>query len=150
MEEKSLQPKTLYPERLSLGLNREIKRQAKVKRRQHHQTSFTTNAKGTSLSRKHKRRERPTQNKPMTMKKVVRVTHDRIMHVKLLQSRPTCRASLIAQLVKEPACDAGDPSSIPGSGRSLGEGGGYPLQDSWPSLVAQTVKNPCVMRETWV
>ena len=86
----------------------------------------------------------------MTMKKVVRVTHDRIMHVKLLQSRPTCRASLIAQLVKEPACDAGDPSSIPGSGRSLGEGGGYPLQDSWPSLVAQTVKNPCVMRETWV
>ena len=31
---------------------------------------------------------------------------------------------------KESACDAGDPNSIPGSGRSAGEGKGYPLQDS--------------------
>ena len=31
---------------------------------------------------------------------------------------------------KESACNAGDPSSIPGSGRSPGEGNGYPLQDS--------------------
>ena len=29
---------------------------------------------------------------------------------------------------KEPACNAGDPGSIPGSGRSPGEGIGYPLQ----------------------
>ena len=29
---------------------------------------------------------------------------------------------------KEPACSAGDPGSIPGPGRSLGEGNGYPLQ----------------------
>ena len=29
---------------------------------------------------------------------------------------------------------------IPGSGRSLGDGIGYPLQCSWASLVAQTVK----------
>ena len=28
---------------------------------------------------------------------------------------------------KESACNAGDPSSIPGSGRSPGEGNGYPL-----------------------
>ena len=34
-----------------------------------------------------------------------------------------------------------DPSSIPGSGRSSGEGIGYPLQYSWASLVAQLVKN---------
>ena len=27
---------------------------------------------------------------------------------------------------------------------------GYPLQYSWASFVAQTVKNPPVMRETWV
>ena len=27
---------------------------------------------------------------------------------------------------------------------------GYPLQDSWASLVAQLVKNPPAMRETWV
>ena len=31
---------------------------------------------------------------------------------------------------KEPACNAGDPGSIPGSGRALGEGDGNPLQDS--------------------
>ena len=37
-------------------------------------------------------------------------------------------ASLIAG--KETACSAGDPSSIPGSGRSPGEGNGYPLQYS--------------------
>ena len=35
----------------------------------------------------------------------------------------------------------GDPGSIPGSGRSPGEGIGYPLQYSWASLVAQLVKN---------
>ena len=31
--------------------------------------------------------------------------------------------------------------SIPGSGRSTGEGIGYPLQYSWTSLVVQLVKN---------
>ena len=39
---------------------------------------------------------------------------------------------------------------IPELGRSAGEGIGYPLQYSWASLVAQLVKNPPVMRETWV
>ena len=39
---------------------------------------------------------------------------------------------------------------IPGLGRSTGEGIGYPLQYSWASLVAQTVKNPPTMQETWV
>ena len=51
---------------------------------------------------------------------------------------------------KESACNAGDPSSIPELGRSSGEGIGYPLQYSWASLVAQLVKNPPAMRETWV
>ena len=45
---------------------------------------------------------------------------------------------------------AGDSGSIPGSGRSVGEGIGYPLQYSWASLVAQLVKNPPAMWETWV
>ena len=45
--------------------------QAKVKRIQHYQTSFTTNAKGTSLGRKHKRMKRATQNKFKTIKKTV-------------------------------------------------------------------------------
>ena len=39
---------------------------------------------------------------------------------------------------------------IPGSGRSPGEGIGYPLQYFWASLVAQMVKNPPAMWETWV
>ena len=39
---------------------------------------------------------------------------------------------------------------IPGLGRSPGEGIGHPLQSSWASLVAQLVKNPPVVRETWV
>ena len=37
---------------------------------------------------------------------------------------------------------------IPGSGRSTGEGIGYPLQYSWASLVAQLVKNPPAMGES--
>ena len=40
------------------------------------------------------------------------------------------RASLVAQTVKASVCNAGDPASIPGSGRSLGEGNGSPLQHS--------------------
>ena len=48
------------------------------------------------------------------------------------------------------ACNAGDPGSIPQSGRFTEEGIGYPLKYSWASLVAQLVKNPPTMRETWV
>ena len=51
---------------------------------------------------------------------------------------------------KESACNAGDPSLTPGSGRPSGEGIGYPLQYSWASLVAQTVKNLLAMWGTWV
>ena len=51
---------------------------------------------------------------------------------------------------KESACNAGDPSLIPGLGRSTGKGIGYPLQYSWASLVAQLVKNLPAMWETWV
>ena len=39
---------------------------------------------------------------------------------------------------------------ISGSGRPAGEGIGYPLQYSWASLVAQLMKNPPAMGETWV
>ena len=52
-----------------------------------------------------------------------------------------------AQWVKNPP---GDPGSVPGSGRSAGEGIGYLLQSSWASLVAQLVKNPPAVWETWV
>ena len=42
---------------------------------------------------------------------------------------------------KESPCNSGNPGSI---------GLGYPLEYSWASLVAQLVKNPPAMWETWV
>ena len=50
---------------------------------------------------------------------------------------------------KKSACNTGDSGSVPGLGTSAGEGIGYPLQYFWASLVAQLVKNPPAMRETW-
>ena len=78
--------------------------------------------------------------------------------VKLLKIMKHCRIHRIFHSIcfpdssvgKEYAYNAGDPSSNLGSGRSAGEGIGYPLQYSWPSLVAQLVKNLPVMWETWV
>ena len=72
---------------------------------------------------------------------------------------PPAEPDLVSETVPQPdssvsiesACNTGDPGSIPGSGRSAGEGIGYPLQCSWAvSLVAQLVKNPLAMQETWV
>ena len=51
---------------------------------------------------------------------------------------------------KVSACNAGDLDLIPGSGRFAGEGIGYPLQYYLASLVAQLVKNPPAIWETWV
>ena len=51
---------------------------------------------------------------------------------------------------KESTCNAGGPSSIPGSERSPGEGTGYPLQYSRASLAAQLVENLPAVQETWV
>ena len=51
---------------------------------------------------------------------------------------------------QESTCNAGDPGSIPGLGRSTGEGIDYPLQYSWTSLVAQLVNNMPTMWEAWV
>ena len=51
---------------------------------------------------------------------------------------------------KKSTCSAADPSSVSGSGRSPGEGIGYPVQYSWASMVTQLVENPPAMQETWV
>ena len=67
----------------------------------------------------------------------------KIPHIKAHQGFPD------SSVGKEPACNAGDPSLIPGSRRSAGEEIGYPLQYSWVSPVAQLVKNPPEMQETW-
>ena len=48
---------------------------------------------------------------------------------------------------KESPCNAGDPGSIPGSGRPTGEGIGCPLQYSWATLVAQLVRIHLQCRE---
>ena len=51
---------------------------------------------------------------------------------------------------RESACNAGDPGSIPGLGRSAGAGIDYPFQYSWASLVTNLVKNKPAMQETWI
>ena len=74
MKGKNLQPRTRYPARLSFTYDGEIKNfPDKQKSREFSTTkpAFTMNAKGTSLGRKHKRRKRPTENKPQTSKKMV-------------------------------------------------------------------------------
>ena len=65
IKEKNLQPRLLYPARISFKYEGEIKRfrQAKAERIPHHQTSCSTNAYGSSLDRKHRKRlYTPTQN----------------------------------------------------------------------------------------
>ena len=51
---------------------------------------------------------------------------------------------------KESTCNTRDPSSIPGSERSAGEGIYYPLQYSWAFFVAQLVKHLPAMQKTWL
>ena len=77
MERKNLQPFWVEysPQQDSpshLMEKSKVSRQAKVKRIQHHQTSFTTNAKETSLGRKQeKEKTLPTENKSKTTKKII-------------------------------------------------------------------------------
>ena len=64
----------------------------------------------------------------------------------------TCRASQVALVVKNPPTNAGDAGSVPGCGRSPGEGNGNPLQYSclenpmdggaWWTLGCGVVKSP--------
>ena len=54
-------------------------------------------------------------------------------------------------LLKPPSqANAGDPGLIPGLGRSIGEGIGYPFQYFWASIVAQLVKNLPAVQKIWV
>ena len=56
----------------------------------------------------------------------------------------------ISSVGKESTWNARDPFLIPGLGRSAGEEIAYPLHYFWASLVAQLIKNPPAMWETWV
>ena len=63
-----------------------------------------------------------------------------ILKHRLIQRELTCSLGFLGSSPgKGSACNAGDLSLIPGSGRFAGEGIGYPLQYSWASLVAQLV-----------
>ena len=65
MKKKHPQPRLRYSTRTSFRFDGEIKifkKQTKGKRIQHHQTSLTTNAEGTSLDR-NRREEKDPQNK---------------------------------------------------------------------------------------
>ena len=57
-KEKNLQPRLLYPTRISFKTDGELLRQANIKRIQYHQTNFTTNVKGTYIVKKYKRRKK--------------------------------------------------------------------------------------------
>ena len=68
----------------------------------------------------------------------------------LILSLYVCLGFPDSSVDKESDHNAGDPSSIPGLGRSTGERKDYPLQYSWASLEAQLVKNLPAMWETRV
>ena len=84
------------------------------------------------------------------IKRSWRQTWELSLRLSLVASKHVLRGFPSSSAGKESACNAGDLSSIPGSGRSPGEGIGYPLQYSWASLVAYLVKNTPAMQETWV
>ena len=69
---KNLQPRLLYPARVSFKIDGEIKSfsdKQKVKRIQYHQTSFTTNVKGTYIVKKYKRRKKIYKINPKQLRK---------------------------------------------------------------------------------
>ena len=72
------------------------------------------------------------------------------MHIFLLKSKLFAWGFPFSSAGKESACNSADTGSIPGLGRSSGDGIGYPLQYAPASLVAQLVNNPPTKRETWV
>ena len=68
-----------------------------------------------------------------------------VVHFEILRVRGFPHRSVGTEIT----FNAGDPILIPGSGRSTGVGIDA-LQDSWALLVAQLVKNPPAVQETWV
>ena len=71
--------------------------------------------------------------------------------VQLFSYQSHWKASMVAQWIKESACNAGDLGSIPGLGRSPGEGNGNPLQcsclenplgkDAWQAAVHRVTQS---------
>ena len=76
----------------------------KLKRIHYHQTSFTTNDKGTSLGSKHKRRKRPTENKPKTIKKTTIGSYILIIILNVNGLNAPIKRHTLAGLMKTCAC----------------------------------------------
>ena len=71
-----------------------------------------------------------------------RLTRGRLLTV--VFCHPNCQRSFPDSSVgKESTCNAGEPSSIPGSGRSTGEGIGYPHQYAWLPLCSADEESAC-------
>ena len=86
----------------------------------------------------------PCKNEVRMYNKTENNTNTEVLVYRYIKSFPD------SSVGKESIYNAGDPCSIPGLGRSPGEGIGYPLLYSSASLVAQLVKKPPAIWETWV
>ena len=74
----------------------------KLREFQHHKTSFTTNAEGISLGKKHKRRKKTYKNKPKTIKKMVLGTYISIITLNVSGlNAPTKRHRLAEWIQKQ-------------------------------------------------
>ena len=107
---------------------------------------------GVSKATRPPQKKKTTKNKQKKPAKIL-VGTDWSLKKPLEHSPPNSKLVLgfpDSSVGKESTCNAGDPGSLPEMGKSAGEGTGYPLQDSWASLLAQLVRNIPAMWETWV
>ena len=106
MKGKNL-PRIFYPARLSFRFGGEIKSfPDKQKLKEFSfiaKISFTTNAKGTSLGRKHKRK-RPIENKPQTTKETVIGSYILITTLNVNGLNAPTKRHTLAGLMKTCAC----------------------------------------------
>ena len=87
MKGRNLEPRLLYPTRLSFRCKEENK-SFKSKRIQQHQTRFTTNSKGTYLDRKHKRKKEPQNKQTNKQTQNNEINDNRII---LINNNLTCK-----------------------------------------------------------
>ena len=101
-------PKNTLPRKTLLHIwwrNQKFSRQAKVKRIQHHQTSFTRNAKGTSLGRKQEERKASaTENKPKQLRKMVIGSYISIIALNVNGLNAPTKRHRLAERMKKCVC----------------------------------------------
>ena len=103
MKGNNLQPRLLYPARISFRLDGEIK--SFMDKEKLREQSSTTNAKGTSLSGKHKRTKGSTKTNLKKIKKLVIGTYISIITLNVNGlNAPTKRHSLAEWIQKQDPC----------------------------------------------